>query len=338
MSGDNIQSAEGGEVTAISPDEGNTVIETQPDEGDTFGAAELEAVKEFTSTDDEATEEEIVEEEVAKDPEPEDDQTDEEAKDEVVPEESPKPKWDGNPDNLSEELVPAYKSMLKGFHAKMREADKREKEADKRGEESAELSAKLSLKLAGAEGTQAEPEAPPPLPTGDSITPEAWNDAVTKQNAWYAEQNRTAMLAEMEKSDKFVSSDQFAEQQREAEVSKTEVELRALPGFTPAVEELMLKKAAESTFWATALTSREGAFISAHMAIEELGSQAAQTAAAAKETAKVQKQATAASRATPRVSSPAGAAPENVFAKNLQMTEDEKMEVAERQVREKYGG
>jgi len=212
MSGENVQPEEGGEVTVINPDEGNTVLEAQPTEGEQFDAAELEAVKEFTSTDDEATEEEIVEEEVVEDPQPEDDQAAEEATVEVVPEESPKPVWDGNPDNLPDELQDTYKTMLRGFHSKTKELADSKRETEK-------LQAELLLRVTEGKPAEAAPETPPPLPTGDNITQEAWNDAVTKQNAWYAEQNRTAMLSEMEKSDKFVSSDQYAEQQRQAEVA-----------------------------------------------------------------------------------------------------------------------
>ncbi len=212
MSGDNIQPEEGGEVTVINPSEGNAVPEVQPDEGDALDAAELEAVKAYTSTDDEATEEEIVPEEVVADPPPEPDQAAEEAKVEVVPEESPKSAWDGNPDNLPNELQDTYKTMLRGFHSKTKELAEAKKDTEK-------LQAELLLRVTDGKTAEAKPEAPPPLPTGDNITQEAWNDAVTKQNAWYAEQNRTAMLAEMEKSNKFVSADEFAQQQRQADNS-----------------------------------------------------------------------------------------------------------------------
>ena len=331
MSGDNIQPDEGGEITAINPDEGNTVLEAQPTEGDAYDAAELDAVKEFTSTDDTATEEEIVEEEVVEDPQPEDDQAAEEAPDEVVAEESPKPAWDGNPDNLPDELQDTYKSMLRGFHNKTKELAEAKKETE-------DLQAKLLLQVSEGKTEQPEAPKPPPLPTGDNITQEQWNDAVTAQNAWYAEQNRTAMLSEMEKSGQFVSRDQFSDVQRQAEVAQLETEIKALPGFSSEVETLMLEKATESQFWANALMSRDGAFTLADMAIREVGARGAKTEAAAKETAKVQKQVTAASRATPRIASPAGASPEDVFAKNLQMTETEKMEMSERIAREGYSG
>ena len=330
MRGENIQPEEGGEpIAAINPDEENSVVEAPPADGDPFAAAELNAVKEFASTDDEATEEEVVPEEVAADPQTEPDQSTEEAPVEVVPEDSPKSAWDGNPDNLPDELQDTYKTMLRGFHSKTRDLADAKKETER-------LQAELLLRVTDGKPAEAAPPQPPPLPTGDNITQEQWNDAVTAQNAWYAEQNRTAMLSEMEKSDRFVSSDQFADIQRQAEVSQLEAEIKAMPGFSPEVETLMLEKATESTFWANALTSKEGAFTLARMAIDEVVSKTVQTEAAAKEAAKIQKQATAASRATPRISSPAGAAPEDVFAKNLEMSENEKMEMSERLVREEY--
>lgn len=331
MSGDSFKPEDGGGVEAINPDLGNTEIDAQPESGDAMDAAELEAAKEFTSVDDEAKDEEIEQEQVEEDLQAEPDETVDPETQVDEPEASVPVEWDGNPETLPEELQPTYKQMLRGFHSKTKElADARRATED--------LQAKLLLKVSDGPVQEPKVEQPPPLPTGENISQEQWNEAVTNQTAWYAEQNRQSMLKELETSDKFVSADQFASVQQQADTRQLETEIRALPGFSPEVENLMVQRAKESEFWATALGSREGAFELANQAIAEASSRQTETAAATAATAKAQKQSTAATRATPRVTTPKGATPEDVFATKGFQSEDARMEEAERLVREQYGG
>lgn len=326
MSGDSFKPEEGGEVEVINPEAGNNEIDAQPDSGDAMTAAELEAAESFTSTDDEATEEEIETEEVTKDPETAVDETAEEAKDEVVAEDS-KLAWDGNPDNLPEELQDTYKSMLRGFHTKTKElADARRKTED--------LQAQLLLKVSGGDPAKAEAEEPPPLPTGENITQEQWNEAITKQSEWFAKQN----LEKLENSGQFVSAEQHAKAQRESDTKAFLTELSAMPGYTDEVAGLMAQTMANDPFWATAADSREGMMALADRAIAHVGAKSAKTVEATKAAAKITKQATAASRATPRVTTPKGASAEDTFAKTGFKTEDERMAHAEKDALEKYGG
>jgi len=328
MSGDSFKPEEGGEeIKVVNPDEGNTVIDAQPTEGDAMNAAESEAMEAFTSIDDEATEEEVETEEVVEDPETEPDQAAEETSDEVVVEDSPKPGWDGNPDNLPDELQDTYKSMLRGFHSKTRELADAKKETEA-------LQAKLLLKVSGGDPAEAKDEGPPPLPTGDNITQEQWNDAVTAQNKYYADQN----MKQLQESGQFVSAEAHQAEQHKAFTQQLVAEVEALPGYSPEVEQLMLNAMATDPFWASAPNSREGMMALADKAIAHVGSKTQQTAAATKAEAKIKKQATAASRATPRVTSPKGASPEDVFAKEGFKNENEKMAYAEKIAIEEYGG
>jgi hypothetical protein len=336
MSGDSFKPEEGGEpIQVVNPDEGNTEIDAQPEPGDAMDAAESNALKEFnnTSEEDEATEEdapaELAEDEQAveaqAEPEPEDEQ----------PAQDSKPAWDGNPDNLPEELQPVYKSMLRGFHQKTREvADERKKFE--------ELNAQLLLRLSGGEGPDAKAEGPPPLPTGDNITQEQWNEAVTAQNQWFAEQNRKAMLEELKESGKFAPAEEVQRMKVQGEAAQIGAELMARDGFTESHAQRVAEILDTDEFWQSAYLNdmRGTAYKLADFVMAEMGARQAKTTAAKQAEDKVKRKATAASRATPRPSTPKGATPENVFATKgfKDKTEDEKMDYAERAVLESLGG
>ena len=329
MSGDSFKPEVGGEdLKVVNPDEGNTEIDAQLAEGDAMNAAESEAMEAFTSIDDEATEEEIETEEVTEDLETAPDETDEETTDEVE-EASPQLAWDGNPDNLPEELVPTYKSMLRGFHSKTKELAEAKKETES-------LQAKLLLKVSGGDQAEAKAEGPPPLPTGENITQEAWNEAVTKQNEWYADRNMEALKS----SDKFVSADKFNDVQLQATMQQLGTEIESLPGYSEEAGNLIMDAVTNNAMWSEAARShpREAYHELARQAIAHVGATQAQTVQATKATEKIKKQATAASRATPRVTSPKGASAEDVFAKEGFKNDNEKMEYAERHALEEYGG
>ena len=340
MSGDSFKPEEGGEsVEAINPDFGNSEIEAQPFEGDAMDAAESDALKAIddASKDDEAKEEEVLPEVVAEsDDQAELDQAEPEPQVEEVAE-SPKLAWDGNPDNLPEELQPTYKTMLKGFHAKTRElAEERKKYED--------LQAQLLLRITGNPDAAKAEDSPPPLPTGDNITQEQWNEAVTKQNRWYAdwyaEQNKKELLKELKESGEFAPAEKFYELEVQNEVKSIESELMATPGFTDAHAAQMAEILNTNEFWGRAYAQdrRNAAFQLAHLVMADMGVRDAKTTAAAKADAKVKKQATAASRAGTRPTAPRGATPEDVFATTGFKNENEKMEHAERIALESIGG
>jgi len=327
MSGDSFKPEEGGEVEVINPDKGNSEIDAQPDDGDAMDAAESEAMEAFTSIDDEAKEEEVESEPVVEDEQAEEDQAEPETQDEEATEEVQAAKWDGNPDHLPEELKETYQSMLRGYHSKNRELSEAQKETQA-------LNAKLTLQLSGEGRAPAEPEGPPPLPTGENVTQEQWNDAVTAQNKYFADQNMKAL----KESDQFVPASKFAEEQQRAQTDKVVAEVEALPGYGPEVEQVMLNAMATDPFWASAPNSREGMMALADKAIAHVGAQKTHNAQATKAEAKIRKQATAAQRATPRVTTPKGASAEDVFAKQGFKNENERMAAAERIALEEYGG
>ena len=333
MSGDTFKPEEGGEVEVINPDAGNNEIDAQPEAGDPFDAAELQALEELerTSEDDTAPEPEVEPEQVTEDLQAGQDQTEPEPEDEQEAEQ-PQTGWDGNPANLPEELKATYKSMERGFHQKMREvADERKKLE--------ELQSQMLLRLSDEKSAPADADTgPPPMPTGPDVTWEDIGSWMSEQNKYYAEQNRKAVLTELEQSGKFAPADQLAHMQQQAAVAQTEAEIRGLPGFSEEVESLMLKTASESQFWANAMTTHDGALELARRSIDAVKSASAMRAQADKVAAKTKKQATAASRATPRVTSPKGASPEDVFAKEGFKNEDEKMAYAEKMVLEELGG
>jgi len=332
MSGDSIKPEEGGEVEVINPDAGNNEIEAQPEDGDAMTAAESDAVKDYESSiDNETTEPETEPEQAAEDLQAEPDETEPEAQDEVEAE-RPKSVWDGNPDNLPEELAPTYQSMLRGFHQKTRELAAEKKKFE-------ELQTQLLLKVSDGPKAKSEVvEGPPPLPTGDNITQEQWNEAVTEQNAWHAEQARLKNLKELQESGKFAPAETVARLLQEKYVTDVTAKVTALPGYSPDVEQLMLHTMANNPFWAQAPNSEEGMMELARVAIAEVNAKGVTTAAAEKTTAKIKKQAAASSNATPRFSTPKGASPEDVFAKKGFKTEDEKMAYSEKLALESIGG
>jgi len=332
MSGDSFKPEEGGEaIKVINPDEGNTEIDAQPDSGDAMSADESKAREELESSiDDETTEEEIEPEQVEEDLQAESDETEPETQDEVT-EEVSKPVWDGNPENLPEELEPTYKSMLQGFHQKTRELAEEKKKFE-------ELQTQLLLKVSDGPAEAKAKEGPPPLPTGDSITQEQWNSAVTEQNAWHAEQARLKNLKELQESGQFASAEEVAVERQKRYVAEVTAKVAALPGYSKDAEDLMLHTMANNAFWAHAPDSEEGMMELARVSIDAISAKGAQTVAATKAEAKIRKQATAASRATPRVTTPKGASPEDVFAKDGFKNENEKMEYAEKIALESLGG
>jgi hypothetical protein len=217
--------------------------------------------------------------------------------------------------------------MLRGFHSKTRELADAKKETEA-------LQAKLLLKVSGGDPAEAKDEGPPPLPTGENITQESWNDAVTAQNKYYADQN----MKQLKESGQFVSAEDHQVEQQKAFTQQVVAEVEALPGYSPEVEQVMLNAMTNDPFWASAPNSREGMMALADKAISHVGAKTQQTTAATQAEAKIRKQATAASRATHRVSSPKGASAEDVFANKGFKSESEQMAYAEKIAAEQYGG
>jgi len=323
MSVEDTKSEEGGENEAVNPEQGDSEFGAEPDEESAYDAAESNAIEELDSTvEDETTEEEVIEEpEAESPPQAEDDQADPEPPVEEEVAES-KPAWDGNPETLPEELKPTLSAMQKGFHAKMRAVDAELKRTQ-------ELSAKLTLKLSGEGQAEAE-EGPPPLPTGDDITQEQWNAAVTKQNQWYGEQNRKALLEELKSSGQFAPAERVQQLEAQTAVATLQSELMALPGFTDQ-HALMMKESLETNpFWQRAYAEmpREAAFELADRVMQKAQSSQTQRAQAQKAEAKTKKQMAASKQATPRITNASGA-PEDVFRRTF-ADEDEKYEYAEK--------
>jgi hypothetical protein len=335
MSGDSFKPEEVGEhIEVVNPDKGNTEIDAQTSSGDAMDAAESDALRalENTSEEDEATEEEAGPEVAAKsDHQAEDDQAepDPEIEEEA---ESSRPTWDGNPDNLPEELKDTYKIMLRGFHQKTRDVAEERKKLQ-------ELTAELEIIRAGGRG-ETEPKGPPQMPMGENTT---WEDLARWQQeiaAYYSTTTKEEVLKELTESGKFAPAQELEQMKAVNEIRGLEAEIKAIPGFTDAHAEKMADILNTDEDWGTfyRLNPRGAAHKLAHSVMATMAAGQARTAAAKMADDKVKKKATAASRATSRASTPAAASPEDVFATQGFKTQNEKMEYAERLALEGLGG
>lgn len=349
MSGDSFNPDEGGkQIEVVNPDGGNTEIAADPEPEDAMDAAELEAAGEFAAEDNADTEEAEPVAEDADTTHPDDAVSDDPAEDG----EDARAEDGDAPEAVELDLSSLPEPLRKQFDEKVAALDAKTAGADKYfGTKARELAAKgreldALLSEARASSTEGrntptkEVEQPPPLPTGENVTQEAYNEAMTRQTAWFAKQNREEILAEMKSSGEFVPAGEFAESKRQSEISALSAEIEALPGYTEDVQGLILHALESNPMWDGAMKThpRETLHELARQGIAHVGAQKAQTTAAENKKEKILEQSTAASRATPRVTTPKGATSEDVFAKQGFKTEDERMDYAEKHVREEIGG
>ena len=338
-----------GETVIDTAEEGTVLADSSPE--DVFSNAEQAAVDNFTAGDnaedegaDEPAEDTV---EAQNSDEPEGDPEPEASTPEEPAEPAQEEEFDAS--TLPDDLREKYDSAMASLEAKQKGADKyfnsRAQEHAAKNRELEVLLAEARASSAEARGTVKEAEVEehpwgpmPELPSGEGITQESWNAAQTKQSQWLAEEARLTSLKELKDSGQFVSAQDHADNQRKEQNARWEAEVIALPGYNREVEDLMLDAMINSPIWKHAPDSREGMMELAEKAIAHVGAKTQETAAATKAEAKVRKQATAASRATPRVTSPKGASAEDVFAKEGFKSENEKMAYAEKLALEQYGG
>ena len=327
-----IDPAAEGTIEVINPDDGNNEIVTDPASEDGFEAAERDA-----RDDAETAEAETETENPDEDGTP--DEVDGDTDDEV-----PAPAADGEEQDddafdlstLPEVHRKKYEAALAEIEAKKKGQDKYfYTQAQKIAAQQRELDARLAEARAdSAEGRNtrpAEPDGPPPLPLEPKDQAE-WNAAVAAQNKWYAEQ----AVKDLEKSGKFVPADKVQALEMRAAAVELQAKIESMPGFTEAAGNLIVETLEGDQFWADAYARDAYGTMEklAPLAISSVNSRRTTAEQADRETAKIQKKATAADRATARVSTPKRATPEDVLVKEGYMTEDERMDHAERLARE----
>ncbi len=329
-----------GKMEIVVPGEDNTVIESDTPLEDVYEAAESDAMITFADSA-ESEEAESAEEDPAPEGENLEEPTDdpkEEAEPQAAEEQADAGELD--PTTLPGPLKEQFDAAMAELEAKKKGQDKYfNTEAQKFAAMKRELDAQLAAARADtAEARNAGPaeaqQGPPPLPTGENITQEQWNEAQTAQSAWFAEQARMKNLEELQQSGQFAPAEELAAIKQHAAVQEVETKVRALPGFSPEAETRMIEMASQSQFWAGAAQTEEGALELANRAIADVQGVQSKVVAAEKAEAKVQKQAKAASQATPRISSPKGAVREDVFANQGYKNENDVYEHAEKMARE----
>jgi hypothetical protein len=270
---------------------------------DALDNASEEAVSEF-----EATEEETVEDAESLSPEEpaEPQQESEDGEDELLADEpegedveeeleATPVKWNGNPDELPDDLRETYKHMQAGFTKKMQDVAERDRQRD-------ELHRAALANLEAQQKAQADKVSPRPTEPTAEMEVTAQNQRWAEINKWDTEQVIRDMVERGALPDPDRVNKQLAEQEQLNAVSQRMSLLQRQDGWSDEIEQAMFDATQTNQFWAQQVQTDDGALELFKQVKMQKDAAEYKSEAAKLETNKIKRTAKSAKRATQKTS------------------------------------